>query len=296
MTCPPKILIVAGSDSCGGAGLQADLNMSRYLNVYPLSTISCITAQSPFGMKAIEPASFEIFRLQLESSLESGKPKSVKIGMLPSDEHIRILFDFIRRENLHNVVADPIMAPTLGGKNLHENLWHNKDLFKKISKNIPLLTPNIPEAQTISDILNSRHSVNETANKQFTIDEIMKLGENILNSCDLKAILIKGGHNSGENAKEVQDVLIIKSLDNFEAKFNSYIFDNNIVKSINTHGTGCNLSSAIACNLAKGYEIVDAVGKAEKTLNTFLKFNSEIIFCDRKSNEPHFGPVAIINP
>lgn len=275
----PKVLVVSGSDSSGGAGMQADINMCRYCGVYPLSAVSCITVQSPLGLSAIEAVSPDVFRMQLESSLIGDTPDAVKVGMLPSEQHLEILINFLRDSNLHNVVVDPVFAPTLGQDNMPRSCWYNSLLVAEILPMITLLTPNIPEFKKLS-ALPERNIVDSDIGS-------------FLFRYGLKALLLKGGHAHIQELPVVTDKLYIAQ-DMSDNDYHPHIFNNNKIITNNTHGTGCHLSSLIAANLAKGVDLYEAVRVSEITLNRFLKTNAALQFCPTDSALR--GPVAIINP
>lgn len=300
MKYPKKILIIAGSDSCGGAGVQADINISRLCGIFPLTVISCLTAQSPSGLSAIEPASETIFVAQLESILKCGRIDAVKIGMIPTEKLMKQVIGFLRMGNFHNVVVDPIMAPTMGGERMPEPLWHNPTLFLEAAPFITLLTPNLPEAIEIARMLSQHLNTPVSSLPQFIIapprmmtnEEVAELGRFILQISGLNAILIKGGHGISENDDFVTDILIDSYSDA------PFIYPNPRVNTINTHGTGCNLSSAIASYLAKGMPLDVAVGNAELLMNRILLANKDVVFARNifPATGKYTPPVAIINP
>ncbi|MDE7461849.1 MAG: hydroxymethylpyrimidine/phosphomethylpyrimidine kinase [Muribaculaceae bacterium] len=305
MKYPKKMLIIAGSDSCGGAGVQADINISRLCGIFPLTVISCLTAQSPSGLSAIEPASESIFVAQLESILKCGRIDAVKIGMIPTEKLMKQVIGFLRMGNFHNVVVDPIMAPTAGGEIMPEPLWHNPILFLEAAPYITLLTPNLPEAIEIARTLRQHLNLSSSdfyisfgsdllnkAPESLTDEEIAELGRFILRNSGLRAILIKGGHGIAGDADYVRDILIDSCSDS------TFVYPNPRVNTINTHGTGCNLSSAIASYLAGNLPLDVAVGNAEVLMNRILMTNKDVVFAKRVS--PAIGkyapPAAIINP
>lgn len=288
----PKLLIISGSDSSGGAGMQADINMARYCGVYPLSVISCITAQSILGLEALDPVDIPLFKKQIECCLAGDKPSAVKVGMLPSEDHLKVLIDIISDAELSNIVVDPVFAPTLGYENMSDTCWKNPDLVRELSPLVDLLTPNIPECRKLNNILG--HPTLTEPEPQLLIDE------------GFKRILLKGGHSNDTEADVIVDRLYYLEDSCGDCVSDTEIhvinppvisnmeFYNKKILTPNTHGTGCNLSTAIASLLARGLTMIDAIGKAEEILNRFMLFNCNIQFSSK--NPLSHGPVAIINP
>ena len=229
MKLKSKLLIIAGSDSSGGAGIQADIKTATSLGVYAMTAITAITAQNTTGVKSIVPVSpKEIFN-QISFSVQDIKPNSVKIGMLQNVGVIKEVIKAIKKYKLKNIIIDPVMVAK-GGHRLISNSSINY-LRKKLLPYALLVTPNIPEAETL------------IKKKIKSLDDVIKAGKEIL-KFGPKFVLIKGGHT---NKSFIEDVLISKN--------NIKIFKNKKIKTKNTHGTGCTLSSAIASFISKNYNM-----------------------------------------
>ena len=232
MKLKSKLLIIAGSDSSGGAGIQADIKTATSLGVYAMTAITAITAQNTTGVKSIVSiAPKEIFN-QISFSVQDIKPNSVKIGMLHNVGVIKEVIKAIKKYKLKNIIIDPVMVAK-GGQRLISNSSINY-LRKKLFPYALLVTPNIPEAETL------------IKKKIKTLDDIFKAGKQIL-KFGPKFVLIKGGHI---NKSIIEDVLISKN--------NIKIFKNKKINTKNTHGTGCTLSSAIASFISQNYKMTES--------------------------------------
>ena len=266
---PRRILVIAGSDSSGGAGIQADIAAIRALGAFPLCAVSCITSQSAKGLRMLSPCDTDIFADQIFAAFEDFRPDAVKIGMVPSEKHLRIILDIFSVLKPMNIVIDPIMAPTLGNKSLCREMWRNKDIVKEFANHTALLTPNRPEAlRMIANYGTSKHiSSNE--------DILLALRDNLL----CTNILLKGGHMEGE---VLTDTLLTE--DGFRH------FTHKKISTANTHGTGCTLSSAIAASLP-GSDINHACEKGIRYLEKALRDGKDCSWYD--STQGH-GPSQII--
>lgn len=242
-------LTIAGSDSSGGAGIQADLKTFSSIGTYGMSVITAITAQNTIGVFAVEELSKNIIRKQIESIFEDIYPKAIKIGMVSSSEIIIEIADSLKKYNPELLVVDPVMISKSGYALLNPEA---KDLL--ISKLIPMayiVTPNIPEAEVISKM------------KINSLDDMKIVGEKIL-ELGPKFVLMKGGHLDGDAI----DVLI--GDDVFE------IYKSERLNKKNTHGTGCTLSSAITSYLALGYDIIEAVKLSKVYITEAIKYSFDI--------------------
>lgn len=231
-----KALTIAGSDSCGGAGIQADIKTMTALNVYAMSCITALTAQNTTGVKQIEEASTEIIKNQLDCIFTDIYPDAVKIGMLSNSEIMNTVAERLRYYEAKNIVIDPVMVSTSGHKLMSDEAINT--LKTKILTLEGVTTPNIPEAEVLSGI---------------TIDtmEDMEKAARMIHEAYGCYVLVKGGH--GKN--DADDYLYGNGVSRW------YRFER--VNNPNTHGTGCTLSSAIASYLAKGEKLEDAVEKAK---------------------------------
>ena len=236
-----KILIIAGSDSSGGAGIQADIKTVTALGCYAMTAVTAITAQNTTGVKSIVAVPPKEISNQILFTARDIKPDAIKIGMLHSAEVIKNIIKSLKKIKTNKVVLDPVMIAKGGSK-----LINNKAIIvleKQLIKHSFLLTPNIPEAEILTKI-------------KINTPEDMILAGSILINKGASNVLIKGGHLK---SKFVKDVLISKK----EIK----IFKNKRIKSKNTHGTGCTLSSAITTYLACGKKINKACELGIKYVN-----------------------------
>ena len=230
-------LSIAGSDPCGGAGIQADIKTMTLNGVYAMSVITAVTAQNTTGVYGVFEVSPDFLAKQIEVVFDDIRPDSVKIGMVSSEDLIKVIADKLSEYNAVNVVLDPVMIATNGGSLINSSA--TEALASKLFSLADVLTPNIPEAEIISKLSIKNAGDMENAAK--------KIGDAF--SC---AVLIKGGHS----INTADDVLYKNG--------NIKWFRGEMIDNPNTHGTGCTLSSAIAANLAKGYDLESAVDSAKK--------------------------------
>lgn len=237
------VLTIAGSDSCGGAGIQADIKTMTMNGVYAMSAITAMTAQNTMGVRAIQEASPEFLKQQLDAVFEDIFPDAVKIGMLSSKELINVIADRLRYYNARNIVVDPVMVATSGSALIKNDAV--EALINELAPLASIITPNIPEAEILSGM--------KINNKEDMAEAAVRIGDSL--SC---AVLLKGGHS----ICDADDLLYESgSIRWFEGKH---------IDNPNTHGTGCTLSSAIASNLAKDYELAKAVERAKMYISGAL--------------------------
>ena len=236
-------LTIAGSDSCGGAGIQADIKTMTMNGVYAMSAITALTAQNTTGVRAISEVTPEFLGQQLDAVFEDIFPDAVKIGMVASSELIRVIAEKLRFYQARNIVVDPVMVATSGSALLKTDAIDT--LTRELLPMATLVTPNIPEAEILSD------SKIETADDMRAAAK--KIGDT--NNC---AVLLKGGHS----VNDANDLLYAN--DNFEW------FAGKRIQTENTHGTGCTLSSAIASNLAKEFPLDESVRRAKEYISGAL--------------------------
>ncbi len=242
-----KVLIIAGSDSSGGAGIQADIKTVTSLGCYAMTAITAVTTQNTTGVKSIVAIKPKEISKQIEFSAKDIKPDAIKIGMLHSKEVILAVLKSLKKFNIKKIVLDPVMVAK-GGAKLINNIAINylkKDLIKKTF----LITPNIPEAEILSKI------------KILKIEDMIKAGK-ILKSYGAKNVLIKGGHLK---SNQMNDILLSRN--------NIKIFKSRKYSSKNTHGTGCTLSSAIATYLSCGKDLKKSCELGIKYVNEAIKSN-----------------------
>lgn len=236
-------LTIAGSDSSGGAGVQADLKTMTVNGVYAMSAITALTAQNTTGVRSIFEVSPQFLSDEIDAVFEDIFPDAVKIGMVGSEKLIEVIAERLKHYNAKNIVVDTVMVATSGARLISESATEKlKDLLLPIAT---LVTPNIPEAEVLSGIkIESENEITEAARL---------IGERY--GC---AVLLKGGHG----VNDANDFIYREG--NFRW-FRAKRIDNP-----NTHGTGCTLSSAIAANLAKGYSLEDSVERAKDYLTGAL--------------------------
>ena len=219
-----KVLIVAGSDSSGGAGIQADIKTITALGCYAMTAITAVTAQNTIGVALITSIDPKMISKQIEFTSKDIRPNAVKIGMLHNSLVIKAVLKSLKKINITKVVLDPVMIAKGGAKLINNSAI--KLIKSKLLKKIYLITPNIPEAEILT-------------NTQIRSVEDMIFSANKLIEFGAKNVLIKGGHLKSE---KIYDVLINKR----EIK----IFKSKKYTTKNTHGTGCTLSSAITAYLS----------------------------------------------
>ena len=242
-----KILIIAGSDSSGGAGIQADIKTVTSLGSYAMTAITAVTAQNTTGVKSIVPIATKEISNQIIFTSKDIKPDAIKIGMLHSTKVIDCIIKSLDKIKIKKIVLDPVMVAKGGSKLINDNAI--KSLKLKLIKRVMLITPNIPETEIL------------TKTKIRTKEDMIFAANKLLES-GAKNVLIKGGHL---DSKFIQDIFVNKS----EIK----IFNSHRHKTKNTHGTGCTLSSAITTFLSCGKPIKKSCELGIKYVNSAIKTN-----------------------
>lgn len=241
-----KILTIAGSDSSGGAGVQADIKTITAHKMYASSAITALTAQNTMGVYGVLPVVPEFVSQQIKSVFDDIAPDSVKIGMLFNASIIKAVLDSLKNVAAKNVVCDTVMIATSGAKLLEDDaiaaLW---ELFELSS----VITPNAAEASVLAGF-----EVRDIATQKDAAKAIYE-------RCKT-AVLVKGGHL---NATDI--LWDGQSFSEFEGE---------LIATKNTHGTGCTLSSAIACGLATGLELKEAIKHAKSFINKALSWDEQI--------------------
>ena len=236
-------LTIAGSDSCGGAGIQADIKTMTAHGVYAMSAITALTAQNTTGVTDIMEVTPEFLAAQLEAVFTDIEPEAVKIGMVASSDLIKIITEKLKKFQAKNIVVDPVMVATSGSKLISENAIDTlKEYLLPIAT---VLTPNIPEAEVLSWM-------------EIKTEKDMIAAAKLISEKYHLAVLCKGGHQ----LNEANDLL-------YKEGTYQWFYGKRIANP-NTHGTGCTLSSAIASNLAKGYALDTAVTKAKEYISGAL--------------------------
>ncbi len=236
-------LSIAGSDSCGGAGVQADLKTMTMNGVFAMSAITALTAQNTTGVRAIYEVPADFLKQQIDAVFEDIRPDAVKIGMVSSVGLIEAIAERLRFYRAKNIVVDPVMVATSGARLISPDAVET--LKKELLPLATVLTPNIPEAEILSG--------RAIANEDEMTDAAKFIGETY--GC---AVLCKGGHS----VSDANDLLYA------DGKFEW--FRGRRIDNPNTHGTGCTLSSAIAANLAKGYDLPASVKRAKDYISGAL--------------------------
>ena len=256
-----KVLTIAGSDSSGGAGIQADIKTMMAHGVYASSAITAITAQNTLGVKSIQEVRPDVFRDEVMAVYEDICPDAVKIGMIASMEQIEILAELLRKYEASNIVIDPVMIATSGAKLLPEDCI--EILWEKLLCCADLITPNIPEAIYLLEkigIAPSDMNLHELNSQSDYVEVARLIFNNIRGS-----VLLKGGHRSADKGT---DILVTSE--------GVMILQGEIIDSANNHGTGCTLSSAIASNLAKGMDMSNSVRLAKQYVEEALRAGLDI--------------------
>ncbi len=236
-------LTIAGSDCSAGAGIQADLKTMTMNGVYAMSAVTALTAQNTTGVRSILESTPEFLRDQIDAVFEDIRPDAVKTGMVSSSELITVIADRLRFFEAENIVVDPVMVATSGSELLENGAVST--LTKELLPLATLVTPNIPEAEVLSKL---------TVHTKEDMERASKLiGDTY--GC---AVLLKGGHS----INDANDLLYA----NGRYKW----FCGKRIDNPNTHGTGCTLSSAIASNLAKGYDLEASIQRAKDYISDAL--------------------------
>ena len=256
-----KVLIIAGSDSSGGAGIQADIKTVTALGSYAMTAITAITVQNTTGVKSIIPINSQDILNQIIFTSRDIKPDAIKIGMLHSSKVINSVINALNKIKISKIILDPVMIAKSGARlidNKAINILKNK-LIKKVS----LITPNISEAEVLT-------------NTKINSTDDMIYAANILLNKGAKNILVKGGHL---NTSFVQDIFVNKN--------EIIIFKNKKITTKNTHGTGCTLSSAITTFYSCGKTL-------KKSCELGVKYVNHAIGSNLNYGNGH-GPINHLN-
>ena len=238
------VLSIAGSDCSGGAGIQADLKTMLANGLYGMSVITSLTAQNTMGVRSILNSDPKFLADQIDAVFEDIVPDAVKTGMIPSKELVGVIAEKLKAYGVKKLVVDPVMVATSGAD------LSNSESVKALKESlIPLasvVTPNVPEAEVLACM------------KINTKDDMIEAAKKINSECGC-SVLIKGGHNNSD----CDDVLLHGG--------EVTVFGMQKIDNPNTHGTGCTLSSAIACNLAKGMTVPEAVKRAKEYITGAIR-------------------------
>ena len=247
----PRVLSIAGSDSGGGAGIQADLKAFAALGCYGMTAITALTAQNTTGVRAIHAVPPAMLRDQIDAVVEDIGVDAVKIGMLHAPDIVQVVADAIDRHQLTQVVLDPVMIATSGAVLIENDAV--QALVKQLFARALLITPNLDEAGfLVGSTLHSESDMQQAAT------QLLDQGA--------RAVLLKGGHLAGE---QVCDLFVSQSGDTFWLRAAR-------IASPNTHGTGCTLSSAIAAHLALGQDLHTALHSAHAYVRQALQAGAHV--------------------
>ncbi|MES2878017.1 MAG: bifunctional hydroxymethylpyrimidine kinase/phosphomethylpyrimidine kinase [Pseudomonadota bacterium] len=247
----PRVLSIAGSDSGGGAGIQADLKTFSALGCYGMTAITALTAQNTCGVRAIHGVPPQMLRDQIDAVLEDIGADAVKIGMLHAPDIVRTVAEAIDRHSLKNVVFDPVMVATSGAALIDDTAVDV--LVRELFPRVAVITPNLDEAALL-------------VGRPLTSAQDMEQAALALLDQGARAILLKGGHLPGD---AVIDLLVTNNGEKIWMQAAR-------IHSPNTHGTGCTLSSAMAAHLALGATLVDAVQLARTFVRDALQAGAQV--------------------
>jgi hydroxymethylpyrimidine/phosphomethylpyrimidine kinase len=247
----PRVLSIAGSDSGGGAGIQADLKTFAALGCFGMTAITALTAQNTLGVRSIHAVPLQILADQIDAVVEDIGVDAVKIGMLHSPETVRTVAAALKRHGLNKVVLDPVMVATSGAKLIDDEAI--EVLVRELFPLATVVTPNLDEAALLV-----RHPLRTEADMEAAARQLLERGAN--------AVLVKGGHLAGDT---VSDLLFARGGKPLWMRAPR-------IASGNTHGTGCTLSSAIASELALGAELREAVERAREFIRGALQAGANV--------------------
>ena len=239
-----KILTIAGSDPSGGAGIQADIKTITVHGLYACAVITSLTAQNTRGVYGIRDVEPDFVAAQLDSVFSDIYPDAVKIGMVSGEGILEVILNKLRQYRPSHIIIDPVMVSTSGRELLSYRA--RKLMEEELLPMGTLITPNLPEAQTLTGL-----SVQTEADMEEAAERLALRTGN--------AVLIKGGHREGEAA----DILFCGG------KVSRFVSPR--IENPNTHGTGCTLSSSIACHMAEGNDMEESIRKAKEYLNGALE-------------------------
>ena len=256
-----KILIIAGSDSSGGAGIQADIKTVTSLGSYAMTAITAVTVQNTKGVKSVIPIPAKEIKNQIIHTIKDIKPDAIKIGMLHSVEVVKYVIESLKQSRVKKIILDPVMVAKGGTKLIDFKAIQviKRNLIKRVS----LITPNIPEAEVLAEM-------------KITNKEDMIYAANKLIYAGAKNVLIKGGHLK---SKKVEDIFLNKK--DFQ------IFTSKRHNTKNTHGTGCTLSSAITTFFSCGKSM-------KKACDLGIKYVNSAILSNPRYGKGH-GPINHLN-
>lgn len=265
-----NVLTIAGSDSGGGAGIQADLKTFSALGCFGTSVITAVTAQNTMGVRSVHGIPVEIIKDQLQAVLEDITPTAIKIGMINRAEVVQVIENELKAYQHIPVILDPVMVATSGHRLIEPDTVNQ--LIEKLFPVVTLVTPNIDEA-----VILSGQEINN-------LDDMIAAGRKIVGK-GAKAVLVKGGHLAGP---VIYDVFI-------QGKDAPVVLESVFIHSKNLHGTGCTLSSAIAAEMAKGNDLLTSIKNAKDYISKALQSGRDVKTGEGNGPLNHFfDPLKLI--
>lgn len=273
----PTVLSVAGSDSIGGAGIQADIKACMALGVFAMTAITAVTAQNTVGVRSYVNVGAESVRAQLEAVFDDVCPGAVKIGMVPDGATVVVIAEVLARRYAGSVVLDPVAVATSGDRLSDDSAA--AEMVRRLFPMATVVTPNIPEARMLSGMDIATQSDMEAAARA------------IIRRYGCRAVLLKGGHlvDASVHTADKEQPHVSKPAADTETACTvdilvqavdapARVFEGPVVHTSNTHGTGCTLSSAIAAYLSRGYALEEAVARAKAWLTDALRLGADCHF------------------
>lgn len=295
----PTVLSIAGSDPSGGAGIQGDIKTIFAEGCYGMGVVTGLTVQNTLGVSDVMPVPTDFLSRQIDEILCDIRPDAIKIGMIVSTEQVDVIVGLIKRHGLENVIVDPVIAPTSGAAFASEEVM--KSMIEKLFPLSTLVTPNLPEAKRICEIIECQNlQLKDDAQKQYQAQaqskdisrikiqyqskpqsqsEIHGKAANLSapelacfmgQSCGCN-VLIKGGHAEGSSATDYLWTASDENMMGCTAEFKG-----DRVETTSSHGTGCALSSSIAANIAKGLTLEAAIDRGKEYVTAALKSDMHI--------------------
>lgn len=293
----PTVLSIAGSDPSGGAGIQGDIKTIFAEGCYGMGVVTGLTVQNTLGVSDVMPVPTDFLYRQIDEILCDIRPDAIKIGMIVSTEQVDVIVGLIKRHGLENVIVDPVIAPTSGAAFASEEVM--KSMIEKLFPLSTLVTPNLPEAKRICEIIECQNlQLKDDVHKQYQAQVQSKdisrikiqpqtqsqtkihgkaanlsapeLACFIGRSCGCN-VLIKGGHAEGSSATDYLWTTSDENMMGCTAEFKD-----DRVDTTSSHGTGCALSSSIAANMAKGLTLEAAIDRGKEYVTVALKSDMHI--------------------
>lgn len=261
MTTMGSVLTIAGSDSSGGAGIQADIKTIESMGLFATSAITAITAQNTTGVRSVQEIAPDIVRDQIDAVFEDIPPQAVKIGMVSSAAIVDVIADCLEHHRARSIVVDPVMVATSGSALIKTDAV--EALEARLFPLAQVITPNIPEAEALSGIPIQTEDAMVEAARIIAEKACPQQG-----AYRKPAVLVKGGHGVA-GPEDASDFLLAEDGEEIW-------LSGTRIHNPNTHGTGCTLSSAIACGLAEGQSVEEACRHAKGYISGALTFGLDL--------------------